>query len=347
MRLADYVVSYSLHINNRCLRYLAECDMGGASAAGMMDCSETNSSTVFTESLLARDTRRLLSMWSLIQPALPAESDLIHGHIRALKTALATLAEEPQGQRLALRIASIAAQDSEANALVSVARHFQTPKEVNLELTWDDLNELFTQDSAAWRRSTGFKQIEDELLARRVTRSYRKGLRLAETLAPAQSGSVDAWLSVNATKFQKWVQHITHQLELLRPGLSEKGKAQLWYLGKLADTLRMRSGLLDLEQATQQAHLKKGTLKIASKCINGQIAKMDNRVVRLIEGCFKIKHKRFDNLVVQAIKALGVGGVVFALSATSSKATTNSKALSNAKSMTNTAPSDFKVHDNR
>ena len=27
MRLADYVVSYSLQINNRCLRYLAECDI--------------------------------------------------------------------------------------------------------------------------------------------------------------------------------------------------------------------------------------------------------------------------------------------------------------------------------
>ncbi len=319
--------------------------MGGAPAVGVMDCSDTNSSTVFTESLLARDTRRLLSMWSLMQPALPAESDLIHGHISALKTALAALAEEPQGHRLALRIASIASQDSEANALVSVARFFKTPKEVNLELTWDDLNELFTQDSAAWRRSTGFKHIEDKLLARRVTRNYRKGYRLAAELLQAQRGSVDAWLSVNATKFQKWVQHITHQLELLRPGLSEKGRAQLWYLGKLADTLRMRSGLLDLEQATQQAHLKKGTLKVASNCINGQIAKMDNRVVRLLEGCFKIKHKRFDNLVVQAIEALGDSGVVFALSATSSKAVSN--AISEAKSMTNTVPSDFKVLNNR
>ena len=61
MRLADYVVSYSLQINNRCLRYLAEYDSHAAAAAEGHDLVGSEAHTVYAENLLARDSRRLVS----------------------------------------------------------------------------------------------------------------------------------------------------------------------------------------------------------------------------------------------------------------------------------------------
>ncbi len=301
MRLADYVVSYSLQINNRCLRYLAECDAHGTVADGN-DIVASEAHTVYAENLLARDSRRLVSMWSLMQPGWKETDPAIGQHVEALLQATRALTEASSARRLALRLANVAAEDHEAEAILRVARCLPA----DVPLTWDVLNEQFTDDSHFWRSSASFRSLQDIVVQQRVVRSYRKAFRQAELLP---SEDVHKWLSNHGGNLHRWVQLAAHQLELLRPGLSDKGKAQLWYLDKMADTLRTRAGLQELQQATWEVDVKKAAAKLVSRYVEQQINKMDKRIVRLADGCFSSKPKRMDDLTHAAVAALGLGTV--------------------------------------
>lgn len=304
MRLADYVVSYSLQVNNRCLRYLAESDAHGG-ASGAVEGAEGFAGevhAVYAESLLARDSRRLASMWALMQPGWKHGAEEFATHVAALKVAAGALTDASSHRRLALRLASLASEDHEAQAILKVARKLPT----EIVMTWDLLNDLFAADSHCWRNSTRFRSIEDEVLQQRIARSYRKSYRQAAALTDA---TTNRWLDEHDHGFYRRVQLTTHQLELLRPGLSEKGKAQLWYLDKMSDTLRTRTGLRDLRRATRKVKVKKAVCKLVTNHIEQQIQKMDKRIVRLAQGCFGSKPKRFDLATRQAVAALGLSDV--------------------------------------
>ena len=301
MRLADYVVSYSLQINNRCLRYLAECDTQ-AVIADNADIVGSEAHTVYAENLLARDSRRLVSMWSLMQPAWKQMDGAIEAHVADLQDATRCLTEASSARRLALRLANLAAEDHEAEAMLKVARCLPA----DVPLTWDALNEQFTDDSHYWRTSAGFRSLQDVVVQQRVVRSYRKGYRQAQLLPPEDTA---AWLAKHGANLHRWVQLATHQLELLRPGLSDKGKAQLWYLDKMADTLRTRAGLEDLQRATREVDVKKSAAKLVGSYVEQQIRKMDKRIVRLVDGCFAAKPKRMDDITQAAVSALGLDSV--------------------------------------
>lgn len=307
MRLADYVVSYSLQINNRCLRYLAECDVrnGDSPTADGGDELHTEGHMVFAESLLSRDSRRLASMWSLMKPSWEDISPAVAAHVDTLKIAATGLAEGASGRRLALRLASVAGEDDEAQAIVTVARKLPAEK----PFSWDVLNELFAQDSHFWRQSTDFRQIQDEIVCKRVVRSYRKSFKLANEIFADEVNL----LASRGGDLSRWVQLCAHQLELLRPGLSDKGKSQLWYLDKMSDTLRTRSGLVKLHGETRRVQVNKEVSKDTSKIvlahIDRQIGKMDKRVLRLASDCFNVKPKRMAGWVEQAALDLGLRDV--------------------------------------
>ena len=308
MRLADYVVSYSLQINNRCLRYLAECDIrdGGSVVPDGGDELPTEGHMVYAESLLTRDSRRLASMWTLMKPGWADTSAEVVSHVKTLKKAASGLADGSSGHRLAMRLASVASEDHEAQAILTIARKLRTEK----PFSWDMLNELFAQDSHFWRESAEFRQLHDDALCQRVARSYRKSYRLAnncfadgKNLFPKQSESL-----------HRRVQLCAHQLELLRPGLSDKGTSQLWYLLKMSDTLRTRSGLLKLHLEAQQAAsndktVEQKTLDIVLLHIDRQIEKMDKRMLRLASDCFSVKPKRLAGWVEDAVDRLGLRDV--------------------------------------
>jgi len=304
VRLADYVVSYSLEINNRCLRYLAECDARGAAVArqesGDLMAAETH--TVYAESLLARDSRRLVSLWSLMQPAWKNGEAPIAKHVQSLSAGSDALTDSANSRRLALRLAGLAQQDHEAQAMLKLARKLPT----DIPMTWDELNELFAQDSHYWRRSNTFRQMDDEDVQQRVARSYRKSYRLAALLRPDEP---EPWLVEHGANLRRWVELCTHQLELLRPGLSDKGRAQLWYLDKMADTLRTREGLAVMRRAAAEVKIKKSATKIVDGYIEKQISKMDKRVVRLAAGCFTSKPKKMHAMTQAAANNLGLRSV--------------------------------------
>jgi len=314
VRFADYVVSYSLQLNNRCLRYLAECEDAGGS--GVDEPAETDTQTVFAENLLARDGRRLVSLWSLMWPAVRAHKDFM-AHVECLQQAVANLAEMPAPRRLALRIAAMGGDETAASVLVKLGRALPA----TTAPSWDELNALFADDSRCWRCPDAFNDLDDAGLANRIGRSYRKAYRSEHDMQAAHKeqlvqarksteskqaeftdrGKIE-WLNKRGTRFLKWVQLADHHLELLRPGLSERGKAQLWYLGKLAGTLRTRQALLTLADGLPDAKLSVADNQTALAAIDVQIVKMDNRVRRLTEGCFARKPKALQAVVAEAMR---------------------------------------------
>lgn len=304
MRFADYIVSYSLQINNRCLRSLAD-NHARTSAQEPIEMDEGNPALqpVYAESALLRDSRRLVAMWRLMHPCLPPRDDLDH-HTRQLFTVTEQLHAASAPARLAMRMAGQAVEEDDGKDLLMLARGL--PRRGAIQ--WGYLNELYALDSAWWRDHALFCEIADEDLARQIAKDYRRAYKLsnqAEIQNPEQSSLNKALQKVGVL-----TQQSAYRLELLRPGLSDKGKRELWYLEKLADAYRTRDGLTLLSEQIPDAGLRKAVAKRTRHYIALQIEKIDQRVQRLIEAAYALKPKRFNGVVWQALQELGLDEVV-------------------------------------
>jgi hypothetical protein len=314
VHFADFVVSYSLHTNNRCLRYLAETDAGGVLAPGdderlaeFADELSRDAHTVYSENLLAREARKLSSLWALVAPVIPADDEVLLRHIDRLRQAAVELSESSSSRRLAVRLASVAVDEGDAHAMLFVARRLPAHAQVD----WDELNQLFTADSRYWRDRPVIRTFDDDIIVRRISKSYRKVYRAAQKIV--ERGSLD-WSSHDAERLTRWSHMAAHQLELLRDSLSDKGKTRLWFLEKLSDSLRNLTGLRELLAQTQalseanslQDIPENGMIGTAIQYIEQQRNKMDGRIVRLAEKGFKTKPKRMQLIVEQAIAGSGL-----------------------------------------
>ena len=129
MRLADYIVSYSLQINNRCLRFLADSHAKGnlATDSGLVegDDSLLEVQPVYAESMLLRDSRRLNSLWRWVA----SEDEHVNAHRQELAEVLEQLNNNAAPKRLALRLASQAAGEEDATNLLLMARSLPMPQE--------------------------------------------------------------------------------------------------------------------------------------------------------------------------------------------------------------------------
>ena len=345
MQFADYIISCSLQTNNRCLRYLAEFD---AARFTVEDSLDTELHTVFTESLLARESRRLQSVWRIFTHSKSASwqqagfspelKRALKNHVDALQIAADALSDSASPRRLAMRLASIAVSDEDANAMVWIARQFTPDK----PLSWEHLNQVYTADSTYWRDTQMLRQVTDEAIINGIVRSYRKAYRRSKALKGAKpdSSAADKWLGTNTAKFLCWVQSSAHQMELFRSGVSENDKTQHWYLDKLADSLRMRKGLFELARQIQQLQVQMSDrtqieggkinatksrkqskkfskqqsvastpIELAHAFTQGQIAKMDRRIARLLKPCFLLKPKKVYTQLELAGVALGLNQI--------------------------------------
>jgi len=298
VQLADFVVTYSLQLNNRCLRYLADCDVRGSAVIGVEVDTIQPDVSVYAENLLARDSRRLRSMWDMLARVLEGDADL-SDHLQAIEATALYLTGGATHQRLALRLASIAPEEAQAQAMITVVRACAHAA-ASSELTWDSLNQLFLHDSTCWRNTTSHACMDDALLIKRIVKNYRGGFKSRSIYEETDGDGQAEWLRHNAESWLKYAQHSVHQLELLRPRLSDKGKAQLWYLEKLADTLRTRVGLEKLRIDIKSAAIDKAVRKLAKQLVIQQIYKMDRRLER---PSYKAKPKRVKALIGQATNA--------------------------------------------
>ena len=311
MHLADYIVSNSLHINSRCLRYLA--DSHGRLQDEPDDLLElsVDAQPVLAENTLIRDARRLLSMWrsviadeDLADERMLLHYDRLHDVVQDLQSSMAPL-------RLGLRLASLAAEEEDAQNLLTVVRALpRRPR-----IAWGDLNEEFTRDSAMWRDVELFRHLSDKQLVGGFARQYRKAVKPLGKLNEELQEPTEARraLTNRLRKVGDRSQLVAHQLELLRPGLSDKLKRQHWHLDKFADAYRTLASLLELRLLIDErvamprpTRLDKQVARDSQAYLDGQVLKLRKRMQRLMDPAFAVKPKRYDVWIAGALSKLGL-----------------------------------------
>lgn len=316
MNLTEHVVSYSLEVNTRCLKFLAECRVPGADtragsdlapappkAAGAQDSCSPN--TVYTESVLARDSRRLTSLWHLAMPAAaPTTFEEIRRHYKELRGAAHELSLAPANRALALRLANLATEEADAATMQVLAQRMPAPP----ELPWIDLCAVFARDSALWRDPQAFQVLPNSHLLDRLTRVYRKGHRIVGLLLKAPDGAMHQ--RKDLIKLERLVRLTYHQMELLRAGLSEKGRSQLWFLEKLSEAVRMRLHMEHLLQALEDDP-DGGSLDVGSTrlYVASHRERMNRRIEKLGQGAFGPKPKRMRARLDAAVAHLSIADV--------------------------------------
>lgn len=307
MRLVDWLVSRSLEMNNACLRYLAESQVRGHGVVtvergeGALDVQ-----AIYSESVVASDSRRILSMWRLVQPRLPKASTAV-GHVHQLERIVASLAVVPAPRRLSLSLASQAVEDDNAKLMLRLARSL--PMTVGPD--WAELNEVFTVDSALWRDADNFTEMDDTFLTKRLGRSYRHGFKQAAWLRAREGGQdkADHEVIERLDILTDACQLAAHHMELLRPVMSDTQKHQYWYLDKLEVALRTRRGLRHLIRVKTGADWPKKAAKRARKYLESQEIKVNKRIDRLLRSAFALKPKKFVAQQRQALDRLALSSV--------------------------------------
>ena len=311
MRFADWIISCSLEVNNGCLRFLADSQARGSIAVPPESEDHTlDIRAIYTEPLLARDTRRVVSHWRLVQPTWaasePAAQKAARAHVLKLVDMATMLTHVPAPVRLAMRLASQATDDKQAKLMLSLARSLPGP--VGPE--WASLNDLFTHDSALWRNPQLFREVDDELVSKRLAGAYRRGYRMAK-------GLKRGWIEkVSSAEIEQVLgallqssQIALHGTELLRSVLSDKHKHQLWHLDKFVDALRMRHALRSLRERARQVGLAKKKAKRARKYLATEEIKANQKIDKLLVSAFMMKPKKYGRKLLEAVDAMDLASV--------------------------------------
>jgi len=311
VRFADWIISCSLEVNNGCLRFLADSQARGSTAVSPeSEDSTLDTRAIYTESLLARDTRKIVSHWRLVQPAWvasePAAQKAARVHVVKLVDMATTLTHVPAPVRLAMRLASQAIDDKQAKLMLSLARSLPGPGGPE----WSSLNDLFTHDSALWRNPQLFGEVDDELVSRRLGGAYRRGYRMAKGLKSGwteQVGSAEIEQVLGA--LMQSSQIALHGTELLRGVLSDKHKHQLWHLDKVVDALRMRHALRILRERARQVGLAKKKVKLARKYLATEEIRANKKIDKLLVTAFTTKPKKYGRKLLEAVDAMDLASV--------------------------------------
>ena len=312
MELAEVVVSYSLQLDTRCLRYLAE--VGHAADIRRAHCADdTEQPGIIAESALVRDLRRLVRIWEWLWPLVEeGRSHSLAGHWRMVRQTSAALAAGQVPNSLAYRMANVAQDDELKQQLLRFAAAVSRgsvhgPSEPP---DWAHLNDLFATDSAIWRSDVGLHHIDPEDLQARLVKNYKKARKSAiawhSAAKPLRLGDTDEVLSCR--KIANRMERLAYPLELLRPGLSEKARGQLWFAVKLAETLRMQNdldGLMERAVKIQDPAYSTMVHKCAvQQYIQEQTMRMQRRATRLIPDALRAKPARFEKYVHEAVTVL-------------------------------------------
>ncbi|MEM7077466.1 MAG: hypothetical protein AAF513_02455 [Pseudomonadota bacterium] len=318
MHLGDFLTGYSLELNNRCLLYLADIETRAAAPTtadpvAWQAAIDAEISALYQENTLVRDTRRLLSLWALNKNVLRKMGQLERGHeisrhMRALRRVASIFDDGGALRRLTLRLATLAPDDDTGESLVLIARQLPAPQ----TLGWDELSNLYGQDSRLWR-CLADDPASDRQLQRKIVKSYKRARRANHAFAAGATGLDELRLYVH------WCAHAACQLELLRPVLSDQYRSMLWHLEKLSDAVRTGHALQSLGQQAHQIDVKPAAVAPGFDYIAAQSAKMRKRVTRLADDAFACKPKQVRTLVERSVERLGQPRAVTTLPGSSSR----------------------------
>ncbi|MEE8079615.1 MAG: hypothetical protein V3T18_11510 [Pseudomonadales bacterium] len=318
MQFSDYIVSYALQMLNGCLLRLHDgpLSMHSATAAVRDDPSEVEIGKDLK--LIAGNAEKLLSLWQLVQWSVgKLQYRQAQKRLQEILGLVAPAAQlESRGAAQLLQIG-----DEKACRAVAKAMQVLAVGETQRRFSrgsYDRLNSLLQEESASWRDYAALRQIPDaQIIDHGAGRAYARGQTLLAALAvaatgPAERGSRPAERGgrppglKRLRRTQRWVRHTLNHLELLRPALSESGKARRWHLERLSLKLDAQLELECFSRAVEAMSLKVKTQKRLADVAEQRRKRINKQRHKLCLGAYASTAETFVAEVESAVAELGL-----------------------------------------
>ena len=298
---SDLLICRALLTNSRCLRYVAEVEAArhspGDDARALARLHQQTVDTLYTESVLAREARRLESFWIMAGVEHGAPQSPYLQHLHELRLVLADIGTGGSLVALGQQLALQTPHEADALALRAATQLLEETTPTRLH-TGQALNHHLAQDSRLWRQLADVQPLDSVACIEACQHRYRKAFKLSRRAR--RKDNLSEWLNKKQVKFYAAVQPSAHLMELFQPHLSYKEKAQHWHLEKLASSLRARIGVCDLRNALHHADFTQLSVQHSSvqkahvvAVVDAQIGRLDARISRLFKKSFAVKPRGF------------------------------------------------------
>lgn len=291
MRFADFVASRALQITSDCLRLLS----GTAFEDGVL--------TAGAVANLSRSVDRLESLWQLVQWSVgKADYRRAMARLRELDQVL----QLGNGRFDATASQLLAKTDDEKvrRAVDRARRTMSGSRGVGEMIDPSALNRLFQEESAVWRAQASDRGVRDaDLVDYGIGRAFNKSRRALARLA-AKPESLK-----RLRRAQRWVGHIAHHLELLRPGLSEANEARAWFIGRLDANLARRLDLARFAAVAKTLPMKERQRKRLWRLTR----RLDRRLIeqsgKLVNGGYRGGPRKTLRAIAVDVERLGLDDI--------------------------------------
>jgi len=322
MQLADYVVSYALQLNNRCLRLLA----GAGEPLAERDLRE-----------LQLQVSRLSSLWELLRWSV-GRAPYRDAVLRLGR--MAELLDRVQGHgsgRAAIRGGEQLLRAGLANDSSPAARAGRDELQARLQPLWrrypavalprlaseaaDALSCDFQAESEVWRDYAVLRHVTDEeIVEHGFGRVFRKGARsvgrlLSATDTAAQPSAASPPLASRKAlqRAARWTGHGVHHMELLKAGLSEASKARRWYLQRLRANLDRQLELALFCQTALEAAGDRAAVsghQVLDDAVRQRWRRLQSQCGKLAAGAFGLRAEDYLRQTRGDIGNLGLKDIV-------------------------------------
>ncbi len=305
MQFADFVVSWALQDLSRSLQKVGDAGRSEQlTGPGMIGPTGLRLSD---EKALVLAAERLLSLWQMAQWSVGkleferAQTDL--SQIIELASPEST-PEQLAAERLRER-----ADPKAARLLTEIIETLSSPA-ADHQIVRDRLSELLQAESGRWRDYALLRQIDaQDLIEHGMLRAFDKARDLTVRLNDISSDTGRRASAKRLRRTGRWVHHAVNHLELLRPALSESGRARRWHLNRLAAKLDEQWALEKLARTTVVMALKPKASARLEKPIAAQRRRLEKQRQKLALGAFAGSSAAYRREVSEAVTQLGLEAI--------------------------------------
>jgi len=306
MQFSDYIVSCALQLLNRCLLKVQDGPLAAHSATAAISDDLSGVEIGNDLKMLAGNAEKLLSMWQLVQWSVgKLRYRQSQKRLQEILGLVAITAQpEVRGADQLLQIGDEKACKAIAKAVQVLAVGDTQPR--FSQASYDRLNRLLQEESASWRDYGPLRQIPDsEIIEYGMGRAYAKGRELLVALDGAGRESRPPSLK-RLRRAQRWVCHTLNHLELLRPALSESGKARRWHLERLSSKIDAQLELECFSRAVAAMSLKVKTQQRLVDLAEQRRKRINKQRHKLRIGAYTSTPETFVAEVQSAVAELGL-----------------------------------------
>lgn len=306
MQFSDYIVSCALQLLNRCLLKVQDGPLAAHSATAAISDDLSGVEIGNDLKMLAGNAEKLLSMWQLVQWSVgKLQYRQSQKRLQEILGLVASTAQpEIRGADQLLQLGDEKACKAIAKAVQVLAVGDTQPR--FSQASYDRLNRLLQEESASWRDYGPLRQIPDsEIIEYGMGRAYAKGRELLVALDGAGRESRPPSLK-RLRRAQRWVCHTLNHLELLRPALSESGKARRWHLERLSSKIDAQLELECFSRAVAAMSLKVKTQQRLADLAEQRRKRINKQRHKLRIGAYTSTPETFVAEVQSAVAELGL-----------------------------------------